>query len=71
MRKTNGLIVRRYVACLIDLNEYLAFFPGGKLTNKIGMIDLNKIVLNSVTNSWSKQAYVQVFDCKSVNFKSL
>ena len=69
-RKPYRLKVRRYVARLIDLNEYLAFFPGEKLTDKI-VIYLNKIVLNSITNSWSKQAYVQVFDCKSINFKRL
>ena len=29
MRKLCGLKVRRYAACLIDLNEYLDFFPWG------------------------------------------
>ena len=58
------------MACLVDLNEYLALFPGAKLTDKFGMIDLNKIVLNSIPNSWSKQAYVQRFDGESITFKN-
>ena len=30
MRNMNILKVRRYVDCMIDLNKYLAVFPGAK-----------------------------------------
>ena len=30
---------------------------------------MNKFVLNSVPNSWSKEAYVQGFECDSIDFK--
>ena len=69
MRKPRGLKVRNYAARLIDLNEYLASFPGAKMTDKIGVTELNEGFLDSMPNSWSKQAYVQVFDCKYITFK--
>ena len=53
----------------IDLNEYFASFPGVKLTDKIGMTELNRILLNSMPNSWIKQAYVQGFDFDYITFK--
>ena len=68
MRKLCGLKVRSYIACLIDPNEYLDSFPGEKMTDKIGMMELHKILLNNMTNSWSKQAHVQVFDWESIIF---
>ena len=58
MEKPRSLTVRRYAARLIDLNEYLASFPGATLNDKIDVTKLNKILLNSMPNSWSKQAYV-------------
>ena len=60
---TCSLTIRRYAARLIDLNEYLASFLGATLTDKIGVTELNGILLNRMPNSWSKQAYVQGFDC--------
>ena len=54
---------------MIDLNEYLASFPGETLDDKIGVTESNKILLNSMTNSWSKRDYEQGFDCVSINFK--
>ena len=39
------------------------------MTNKIGVTKLNEVFLNSMPNSWSNQAYVQVFYCKSIAFK--
>ena len=69
IRKPHGLKVRCYVARLIDLNEYLPSFPGSSPTHKTDMTELNEILLNSVPNSWSKQAYVQGFDWKSITLK--
>ena len=69
MRKPQRLKVRRYAALLIDINEYLASFPRLKLTDKIGMTDLNEILLDIMPNSWINQSYVQVFDCEYINFK--
>ena len=61
MRKPHGLKLRCCVARLIDLNEYLPSFPGSTPTHKIGMKELNGILLKSMPNSWNKQAYVQGF----------
>ena len=49
------------MALWIDLNEYLASFPGTALTDKISVTELNEIRLNSMPNIWSKQAYVKGF----------
>ena len=64
MKKPHALTVRRYAARLINLNEYLASFTGATLTAKFGITELNKILFNSMPNSWYKQAYVQSFDCE-------
>ena len=69
MRKPRGLKVRRYSYCLIDLNEYLDSFPGENMPDKIGLTELNQNLLFSMPNGWSKQAYVQGFDCKYITFK--
>ena len=57
------------MAHLIDLNKYLASFPGATLADKIDVTEFNEIILNRTPNSWSKQAYVQGFDCESILFK--
>ena len=54
---------------LIELKEYLDSSPGGKLTEKNGMMGLNEILLNSMFNILINQAYVQGFDCESISFK--
>ena len=69
MKKPRGLKVRRYAECLIDLNGYLASFPGATFSEKIGATELDKNLSNSMPNSWSKQAYVQGFDCEYISFK--
>ena len=51
IKKSHALTVRRYVARLIDLNEYLVSFPGATLTDKISVTELNKTPLNSMPNS--------------------
>ena len=68
MKKTRAITVRRYAARLIDLYEYLASFTGGGLNDKIGVRELNKILLNSIPNIWYKQAYTQGFDYESITF---
>ena len=67
--KTRKIIAKRYAARLIYPNDYLAYSPGVTLTDKISIKDLKEILLNSMPNSWSKQAYIQVFDCESITFK--
>ena len=69
MKIPRSLTVRRYAARLIDLNEYLASFPGATLTDKIGITELNEILLNIMPNSWYKHAYVQGFDSESITFR--
>ena len=54
---------------MIDLNEYLASFPGAALADKIYVTELNDIILNSMPGRWSKQAYVQGLDCEYILLK--
>ena len=68
MKKKRSLKIRLYAARLIGLNDYLASFPGATMADKIGMAELNEIILNSMPNSWSKQEYVQGFDCEYIYF---
>ena len=70
MRKLSGLNGRSYTTNLIDLNKYLDSLPGDELSGKVGITELNKILLNSMPNSWSKQAYVQGFECGYISFKN-
>ena len=51
MMNKRVLKVRLYAARLIGLNEYLDSVPGAKLTEKIGIVEINKILLNSMPNS--------------------
>ena len=48
---------------LIYLNKYIDSFPGATMADKMGVTELNEILLNSMPNIWSKQAYLQGFDC--------
>ena len=41
------------------------------MDDKIGGTELNEILKNSMPNSWSKQAYVQGFDCEYILLKNL
>ena len=66
IRKQCRLKVRRYKASLINLDEYLALLLGEKRPHKIGVTELNGIIINSMPNSWIKQVYVQGYDCESV-----
>ena len=66
MRKSLNLKVRWYAACLIDINKYLALLPRTNISEKLGGTELNEILINSVPNILSKQAYVQIFDCELI-----
>ena len=48
----------------------MGFVPWSKDMWNFFMVDLNEILLNIMLNSWSKQSYVQVFDCEIINFKA-
>ena len=56
------MTIRRHAVCLIDLNDYLASFPKATLTDKIGVTEVNEIILNSMPSICSRQAYIQGFD---------
>ena len=51
MWKPHELKVIRYADHLIDLNDYLAAFPGVKEVDNIGETDLNEIFLNSINRT--------------------
>ena len=69
MRKPFGLKLSCYTDRLVGLNEYLDLFHRGKLTQKIGVAELNEILCNSMSNSCIKQEYVKVFDWEPITFK--
>ena len=71
IRNPRGLKLIRYAACLVDLNEYLAVFPGVTITEIFCVTELDKNLLTSIPNSCSNQAYVQGFDCEYISFKSV
>ena len=71
MRKPRRLKIGHYYADTIDIIEYLSEFPGSKAKDNIGDMELNKTLLNSMPNGRSKQAYVQGFYCRIINFKRL
>ena len=51
MKNPLRLKVRRYDARFIDLNEYLASFPGATMAEKMGVTELNENLLNSIPTS--------------------
>ena len=51
MKNPRSLKVRRYDARFIDLNEYLASFPGATMAEKMGVTELNENILNSIPTS--------------------
>ena len=77
MTITFSLKIKRFTACLIDLNEYLDSFLGTTISDEIGVTKLNEIPLNIMPNSCSKQVllkrllllvyfvlkYVNMFNC--------
>ena len=75
MKQIRSLIVKHYTARWIDLNKYLFSFLGANSADKIGVTELNEILLNSITKicskQASKQAYVQGFDCEYIKEKLL
>ena len=63
-----SLKIIRYVARVMDLNEYLDYCPGSTLYDTIGPCYPKNTILNSMPNIWSNQAYVQGFDCEYISF---
>ena len=68
-KNPRSLNVRRYSTRLIDLNGYLASYTGATMSEKRCVTELNENLLNSISNSWSKQEYVQGFDCEKISLK--
>ena len=66
MRKPRKFKVRRYTACLIHTNEYLADFLEAKTSVNLFEMELNEILFNSMTNIWSRHESVQGSDCESI-----
>ena len=62
MKKLHKLKLRRYAARMIKLNGYLDASEGAKSSDKSVETELNGIILNSIINVCSEQAYVQGFD---------
>ena len=56
---------------MIKINEYLDALPGAKAIGKIGETELTDIIVNSMSNGWIRQVYVQGFDCVYIALKNL
>ena len=69
MRKTSFLKVRCFAASMIYLKDYLAVFSEEKESDQNCEMEFNGTLLNSMHNNFIRQAYVQGFDCGSINFK--
>ena len=64
MNKPRSIKVRLYVALLIYLNEYLIFFPGANLSDKIGiteLIFLTLFIIANLSKSMRKALIVNIF----------
>ena len=59
MRNPRELKVRFYAASLIGINEYFYALPGAKASYKICETKLNENLLNSMSNIWTMEPYVQ------------
>ena len=70
IRKLCGSKVICYAALLICLNKYFSVLLVAKANEKFYVTDLNEILLNIISNSWSNQACVQGFDYESIKSKS-
>ena len=68
-KKIRALTLRKYAARQMDINEYLVSFMGATLNDRISVTKLNEILLNSMPNIQSIQAYLQGFDCESITLK--
>ena len=53
---------------MVELNDYLYVFLGGKASDKIGGIELDKIIFNSILNGWINQAHLQCFGWETIAF---
>ena len=70
MSNTSRLKSIRYAALLIDINEYLDVLHGEKAIYNNDEMELNKIFLESIPNGWVKKAYVQGFDCGTIDLRT-
>ena len=50
MRNPRELRVRCFDDCMIDINQYLYNFMGANTSDNIGEMNLNEILLKSMTN---------------------
>ena len=64
VRNISKFKVRRYAARMVKPNAHLDIFTGSKESDKNSDKELNEMVLHSIPNSWSRQAYFQGFILK-------
>ena len=69
MRKPRDLLFKRFTERKIELDNYLPLFPGSRTSKKIPPKELNNILLHTVPNGWTKQAYLQGWDFKGKTYK--
>ena len=63
------LNTRRYAALLTQLNEYLIAFTRFEFKQKFGDMELNQILLHSMTSGWDKQDFIQGIDFEMETIK--
>ena len=55
---------------MIYINKFQALLLGSKASDKICEPEINKILLNIITNIWSKQVYLQGSDHEYISYKA-
>ena len=53
----------------MKINNYPTLFPGSSVSKKMATEELNKILLQSLSNEWTKQAYLQGWDLEVIIYK--
>ena len=69
IRNPHELKVSHYLAHMVELNEYLAIFPGSKESDKLRETELNGIILHTIPNGCNMQDYGQFFYFEAVTLK--
>ena len=71
MRKPHGLKVRRYAACMIDINDCLAVFPRVKASDKTFETELKGILLRIMQKTGSVRHVCRGLIVNSLLFKKM
>ena len=69
MRKSCGMIFKRFTERLSEINNFNSLFHGLDATKNMPSEELDEILLHAVPNGWSKKAYLQGWDFDMKTFR--